>query len=135
MVLSQVYIPELGMSFEVQKGKTRLFACQNPLNQGGGRKGLPKSFLNRFTQVQFLCYSLRFFINWHVNSKASFKFQKYWSPYKRRKRNLRGIISLSLWFCRRSAVKYIIFLFFLRFMLNHFPKQTCCSSQEPSTHR
>jgi len=24
---------------------------QNPYNQGGGRKGLPKSFLNRFTQV------------------------------------------------------------------------------------
>ncbi len=29
----------------------RLFACQNPTSQGGGRKGLPKSFLNRFTQV------------------------------------------------------------------------------------
>jgi len=39
------------MSFKVQHEKTRLFACQNPLNQGGGRKGLPKSFLNRFTQV------------------------------------------------------------------------------------
>ena len=39
------------MTFKVQREKTRLFACQNPLNQGGGRKGLPKSFLNRFTQV------------------------------------------------------------------------------------
>ena len=29
----------------------RVFGCQNPLQQGGGRKGLPKSFLNRFTQV------------------------------------------------------------------------------------
>ncbi len=29
----------------------RIFACQNPVSQGGGRKGLPKSFLNRFTQV------------------------------------------------------------------------------------
>ncbi|XP_015771488.1 PREDICTED: midasin-like [Acropora digitifera] len=48
---AEVYIPELGMAFRVQKGQTRLFACQNPLNQGGGRKGLPKSFLNRFTQV------------------------------------------------------------------------------------
>ena len=46
----QVYIPELGMTFKVQQ-KTRLFACQNPLHQGGERKGLPKSFLNRFTQV------------------------------------------------------------------------------------
>ena len=40
------------MTFQVQREKTRLFACQNPLNQGGGRKGLPKSFLNRFTQVK-----------------------------------------------------------------------------------
>ncbi|ELT89072.1 hypothetical protein CAPTEDRAFT_156074, partial [Capitella teleta] len=47
----EVYIPELGRSFFVQKGKTRLFGCQNPLHQGGGRKGLPRSFLNRFTQV------------------------------------------------------------------------------------
>ena len=52
-LLLQIYIPELGMTFKVQRGKTRLFACQNPLNQGGGRKGLPKSFLNRFTQVYF----------------------------------------------------------------------------------
>ena len=50
-LLLQIYIPELGMAFKVQRGKTRLFACQNPLNEGGGRKGLPKSFLNRFTQV------------------------------------------------------------------------------------
>ncbi|XP_041350636.1 midasin-like [Gigantopelta aegis] len=47
----EVYIPELGRTFHIQHNKTRLFACQNPLNQGGGRKGLPRSFLNRFTQV------------------------------------------------------------------------------------
>ncbi|CAB4002946.1 midasin isoform X1 [Paramuricea clavata] len=47
----EIFIPELGMSFQVQRGRTKFFACQNPLNQGGGRKGLPKSFLNRFTQV------------------------------------------------------------------------------------
>ncbi|XP_012135538.2 midasin [Megachile rotundata] len=46
----EVYIPELGMTFIVKPG-TRLFACQNPLRQGGARRGLPKSFLNRFTQV------------------------------------------------------------------------------------
>lgn len=33
------------------KPETKLFACQNPLRQGGARRGLPKSFLNRFTQV------------------------------------------------------------------------------------
>ncbi|KAI0769070.1 midasin [Trametes elegans] len=45
-----VYIPELGRSF-VRRPSFRIFAAQNPLSQGGGRKGLPKSFLNRFTKV------------------------------------------------------------------------------------
>uniref|UniRef100_A0A3P8WSX5 Midasin n=1 Tax=Cynoglossus semilaevis TaxID=244447 RepID=A0A3P8WSX5_CYNSE len=48
---AEVFIPELGMSFQVQHEKTKIFGCQNPFTQGGGRKGLPKSFLNRFTQV------------------------------------------------------------------------------------
>ncbi|KAG5454893.1 AAA ATPase midasin [Clonorchis sinensis] len=47
----ELYIPELGATFKIQPGATRLFACQNPVREGGGRKGLPKSFLNRFTQV------------------------------------------------------------------------------------
>ncbi|KAF7997921.1 hypothetical protein HCN44_009319 [Aphidius gifuensis] len=46
----EIYIPELGRSFTVKHG-TKLFGCQNPLRQGGARRGLPKSFLNRFTQV------------------------------------------------------------------------------------
>ncbi|XP_015108995.1 midasin [Diachasma alloeum] len=46
----EVYIPELGKTFTVKPG-TKLFGCQNPLKQGGARRGLPKSFLNRFTQV------------------------------------------------------------------------------------
>ncbi|KAG6903908.1 hypothetical protein DXG01_014051, partial [Tephrocybe rancida] len=45
-----VYIPELGRSF-VRHPNFRIFAAQNPLHQGGGRKGLPKSFVNRFTKV------------------------------------------------------------------------------------
>ncbi|KAI5834423.1 P-loop containing nucleoside triphosphate hydrolase protein, partial [Schizophyllum commune Tattone D] len=45
-----VYIPELGRSF-VRHPNFRIFAAQNPLSQGGGRKGLPKSFVNRFTKV------------------------------------------------------------------------------------
>ncbi|XP_036943295.1 midasin isoform X1 [Acanthopagrus latus] len=48
---AEIFIPELGMSFQVQQEKTKIFGCQNPFTQGGGRKGLPKSFLNRFTQV------------------------------------------------------------------------------------
>ncbi|XP_007484380.2 midasin isoform X1 [Monodelphis domestica] len=48
---AEVYIPEIGMNFKVQHKKTKIFGCQNPYQQGGGRKGLPRSFLNRFTQV------------------------------------------------------------------------------------
>jgi midasin (ATPase involved in ribosome maturation) len=45
-----VFIPELGQSF-TRHPSFRIFAAQNPLQQGGGRKGLPKSFVNRFTKV------------------------------------------------------------------------------------
>ena len=45
-----VFIPELNMEFKCSS-EFRIFAAQNPQNQGGGRKGLPKSFVNRFTQV------------------------------------------------------------------------------------
>ncbi|XP_073008545.1 midasin isoform X3 [Typha latifolia] len=47
---AEVYIPELGVTFKCPDS-FRVFACQNPSSQGGGRKGLPKSFLNRFTKV------------------------------------------------------------------------------------
>lgn len=46
----EVYIPELNKTFKLGE-QTRIFAAQNPLRQGGGRKGLPQSFLNRFTKV------------------------------------------------------------------------------------
>nr|XP_019536538.2 midasin [Aedes albopictus] len=46
----EVFIAELNKTFKLGK-KTRIFAAQNPLRQGGGRKGLPQSFLNRFTKV------------------------------------------------------------------------------------
>lgn len=46
----EVYIPELNKTFRLGAA-TRIFASQNPLKQGGGRKGLPQSFLNRFTKV------------------------------------------------------------------------------------
>ncbi|KAI3908771.1 hypothetical protein MKW98_029321 [Papaver atlanticum] len=47
---AEVFIPELGRTIKCPPS-FRLFACQNPSSQGGGRKGLPKSFLNRFTKV------------------------------------------------------------------------------------
>ncbi|KAJ3327835.1 hypothetical protein HDU91_004255, partial [Kappamyces sp. JEL0680] len=45
-----VYIPELDRQFSCHPN-FRVFAAQNPQAQGGGRKGLPKSFVNRFTLV------------------------------------------------------------------------------------
>lgn len=48
---STVYLPELCMEVTASPG-FRVFGCQNPLLEGGGRKGLPKSFLNRFTRVR-----------------------------------------------------------------------------------
>lgn len=46
----EAYIPELDRSFP-RHPEFRVFAAQNPQYQGGGRKGLPKSFVNRFTVV------------------------------------------------------------------------------------
>ncbi|KAG7014001.1 Midasin [Cucurbita argyrosperma subsp. argyrosperma] len=64
---AEVFIPELALTFKCPPS-FRVFACQNPSYQGGGRKGLPKSFLNRFTKVYldelveddylFICSSL-----------------------------------------------------------------------------
>lgn len=46
----EAYIPELDRSFP-RHPEFRVFAAQNPQYQGGGRKGLPKSFVNRFSVV------------------------------------------------------------------------------------
>ncbi|KAK1813419.1 AAA ATPase midasin [Friedmanniomyces endolithicus] len=46
----EVFVPELGQTFH-KHPDFRLFAAQNPHHQGGGRKGLPASFVNRFTVV------------------------------------------------------------------------------------
>ncbi|KAJ3293693.1 AAA ATPase midasin [Borealophlyctis nickersoniae] len=45
-----VYVPELDRAFGCHPA-FRVIAAQNPQHQGGGRKGLPRSFVNRFTQV------------------------------------------------------------------------------------
>ena len=46
----EVYISELDQVFK-RHPSFRLFAAQNPHHQGGGRKGLPSSFVNRFIVV------------------------------------------------------------------------------------
>ncbi|KAI6712893.1 hypothetical protein JHW43_004547 [Diplocarpon mali] len=46
----EVYISELDQKFK-RHPNFSVFAAQNPHHQGGGRKGLPSSFVNRFTVV------------------------------------------------------------------------------------
>ncbi|KAL3419302.1 denitrification regulatory protein NirQ (ATPase) [Phlyctema vagabunda] len=46
----EVYISELDQTFK-RHPNFSVFAAQNPHHQGGGRKGLPSSFVNRFTIV------------------------------------------------------------------------------------
>lgn len=46
----EAFIPELDRTFTKHPNFT-VFAAQNPHGQGGGRKGLPKSFINRFSVV------------------------------------------------------------------------------------
>ena len=46
----QVYVPELDQTF-TKHPDFKLFAAQNPHSQGDGRKGLPASFVDRFTIV------------------------------------------------------------------------------------
>lgn len=46
----EVYVSELDQVFKCHP-EFKLFAAQNPHSQGGGRKGLPSSFVNRFIVV------------------------------------------------------------------------------------
>lgn len=54
---STVFIPELNQEFAAHS-QFRVFACQNPLVEGGGRKGLPRSFLNRFMRVRIEAFEV-----------------------------------------------------------------------------
>ncbi|KAH0482225.1 MAG: uncharacterized protein KVP18_001115 [Porospora cf. gigantea A] len=46
----EVYVPQIDRTIRCAP-TFRLFATQNPLCEGGGRKGLPRSFLNRFSRI------------------------------------------------------------------------------------
>jgi midasin len=49
---NEIYIAELNRRFRFDRlSNCRFFACQNSAKDGGGRKALPKSFLNRFTKI------------------------------------------------------------------------------------
>ena len=54
----QVYVSELDRTF-TRHSNFRVFAAQNPHHQGGGRKGLPASFVNRFTTVYTDAFTAR----------------------------------------------------------------------------
>ncbi|KAF1745174.1 hypothetical protein MXB_648 [Myxobolus squamalis] len=45
---SEVYISELNKTYSINRAEIRIFAAQNPQSHESGRKGLPKSFLDRF---------------------------------------------------------------------------------------
>ena len=45
-----IYIPELDATIK-KDPRFRIFASQNPVSMGSGRKGLPHSFITRFTRV------------------------------------------------------------------------------------
>ncbi|PVH31778.1 hypothetical protein PAHAL_9G230700 [Panicum hallii] len=109
---AEVFIPELGRTYKCPPS-FRIFACQNPSSQGGGRKGLPKSFLNRFTKVYvdelseedylFICKSryhplisesflrnlIRFNNRLHMDTMVHRKYGQQGSPWEF---NLRDII-------------------------------------------
>jgi len=52
----EIFVPELNTVVKCSPG-FRLFGAQNPVQEGGGRKGLPKSFLNRFIRVRIQGFS------------------------------------------------------------------------------
>lgn len=54
----KIYVPELDQTF-TRHPSFVLFAAQNPHHQGSGRKGLPSSFVNRFTVVYISEYTLQ----------------------------------------------------------------------------
>ena len=57
----EIYLPELNRTFNISNkngaNMTRIFGCQNPPRDGGQRKNLPKSFLNRFIKVYLNDYT------------------------------------------------------------------------------
>ena len=54
---AEIFIPELNKTFSVDSKSTKIFATQNPPREGGERKNLPKSFLNRFVKVHMTDYT------------------------------------------------------------------------------
>jgi midasin len=46
----EVFLPEIGQTIKCSP-TFRVFCAQNPMVEGGGRKGLPQSFLSRFSKV------------------------------------------------------------------------------------
>ena len=58
----EIFVPELNTVVKCAPG-FRLFGAQNPVQEGGGRKGLPRSFLNRFIRVRISAFSFHDLLN------------------------------------------------------------------------
>ena len=46
----EIFLPEIGQVVHCHPS-FKVFSAQNPVGGGGGRKGLPQSFLSRFSRV------------------------------------------------------------------------------------
>lgn len=113
----EAYIPELDKSFSRHPNFT-VFAAQNPQYQGGGRKGLPKSFVNRFSVVyintlssdDLLLITERLFPN--VDSKISAKMIKLMSALEDQvcKRKLWGTHGAPWEFNLRDTLRWMSLL-------------------------
>ncbi|XP_060859886.1 midasin [Metopolophium dirhodum] len=93
----ELYIPELGRTFIIESEKTKLFACQNPMSEGGARKGLPKSFLNRFLQVHLYALDYKNIVS-IMNTIYEPKITKI------RPLNLKKVVKFTLSFCNKYNV-------------------------------
>ena len=65
---AEIFIPELNKTFSIDSDTTKIFATQNPPREGGERKNLPKSFLNRFVKVMLVFTNyLRIYFFSHID--------------------------------------------------------------------
>ena len=91
----ELFIPELNRSFKIDTSRgTRFFACQNPRIQGGGRKGLPKSFLNRFTRVY--CDNLTVIDITKILQKSHCNISNYFSQSEKNIDMMRSLTSADI---------------------------------------
>ena len=80
---AELFIPELDATFRCPPS-FRIFGAQNPVQEGGGRKGLPRSFLNRFSRVhvELLTGEDLHFIAGEPGSPAGVAYLNDWRAFR-----------------------------------------------------